>query len=117
MIVKPFFRILRRLNGSGRTLAMYTIPITIAAMRLGSGNYAATFGCKGSPIFAFDQQLVNGNAALVELALKCIAAKRADAAQTPCINMHPPLAVVLLIEQMNQFPGRTTIEIADWIDV
>lgn len=101
------------MDGPGGAMAMLTIAVALTAVRAGRDNHPAAFGRKRMTIFAFDQQPVGRYAAQVELTLKRIAAKRTYAAQTPRVNMNLAMTVVLRIEQMDQFPGRTAVEIAD----
>ena len=96
-------------------MTILTIAITTAAVRLGGGHHPAAFGRKRMTVFSFDQQPMGRNAAHVELALKRIAAKRTYASKPPRVDMNQAMTVVLLIDQMNQLPGRTAIEIANRI--
>jgi hypothetical protein len=98
-------------------MAMVTLSVAPAAVRLGSSHHLAAFGRKGMAVLAFDQQPVGGHTAAVKLTLKRIAPKGAYAAQPLCVDKHLTVTIVLLIDQMNQFPGRTTIKITDRIDV
>jgi hypothetical protein len=51
---------------------------------------------------------------LIQAASECAASKWAHFAQVPGINNNLPLTVVLLMEQIDQFPGGAAVQIPPW---
>jgi hypothetical protein len=91
--------------------AVGAFPVAAAAMLRFRNNDPASFGGEFETLFPLEKDSVGRHSALAETALKGGAPEGAEAAQPAGVDKDPSLAVVVLAEKVDQFSGRTAVEV------
>ncbi|MBC2712726.1 MAG: hypothetical protein HGJ94_17580 [Desulfosarcina sp.] len=93
-------------------VAIRTISIAAAFVLFRRHDYIASFRRDFISFFPFKKETICRQPALIEPALKCAATERANFPEAMGIDKDLPFAGVLLMEQVDQFPGRAAVKIS-----
>ena len=94
------------------TFAVLAFAVAATSMRFGRGNNIASLGCQGSAFLPHEEKAVAWQPGHFQAAFERIAAKRVDLLQPTGVDDDPALTAILIVEEVEQLPGRSSVEIA-----
>lgn len=75
-------------------------------------NDLASIRCYIKPVLPFEKEPVRRQHAGIKTAPEGVAPERADVVKIPGIDKDPPLAVVAVVNEIEQLPGRGAVKIS-----